>query len=144
MVEICGNFFAILKTPPPVRKNVQQRNLITVVFFGLFFSIPSTIFALPTQLPPSRNSSQPLGYTTGTPPPSPLRCMSSFLSRENGSAVPSLVDSRRIVRTHAARRHPPVQKCSHKKNVPLRDSNSRNRLHLLVVTRLNQCSTYIQ
>ena len=46
------------------------------------FFIPSTAFALVPQLPRFRNSDQPLGHIAGTPPPSPLRSMPSFLSWE--------------------------------------------------------------
>ena len=45
------------------------------------------VFALLLQLPPFRNSDQPLGHTAGTIPSSPLRCIPSFSSREKSSIL---------------------------------------------------------
>ena len=85
------------------------------------------VFALLLQLPPFRNSDQPfepLGHLAGTPPPSPLRrCMPSFLHRGKSSGRSSLVDSRRIVRTHARCFLEPI--FAREKRSPLEGSRTR-------------------
>lgn len=65
--------------------------------FSLFFSIPSTIFDLLLQLRPLRNSD--LGPHSEQS--SPLGCMPSFFLVGRVFAFSCLVDSPRIVRTHA-------------------------------------------
>ena len=73
-------------------------------FFFLFLIIfmPIHILALVSHSLPV--VTQIRGHIAGSPSPSPLRYVPSFLSREEFSAFSSLVDSRRIVPIHAARR----------------------------------------
>ena len=59
------------------------------------------------RLPPFRNSSQPLGHTAGTASPPPFYGARLNFYREKCSVFSYLVDSRRIVHTHAARRYLP-------------------------------------
>ena len=99
------------------------------------FSIPSTLFAPHLQLPPFRNSHKPLGHIAGiSPPPPRYGACRSFSPHEKSSAVSCLVDSRRIVRTHA-RRFLHAISCTRKKkalSVGLELAKSA-----ILVTRLN-------
>ena len=74
----------------------------------LIYSIDSIVCALRLlQVAPLRNSDQPSGYIVGFSPPFPATVRDFKLYREKRSAVCSLVDSRRIVRTHAINRRFP-------------------------------------
>ena len=71
-------------------------------FFFFFLIIPFITFALLSSLPPSRNA-DPGSHSRLFSPPCPLRFVPCIFYRENISALSSLVDSRRIVLTHARR-----------------------------------------
>ena len=69
----------------------------------IFFCIPFIIFALLSPSLPVVRSSDPGSHSElFSPLPTTVRAFISY--REKNSAFPSLVDSRRIVRTHAGRR----------------------------------------
>ena len=68
-------------------------------FIIMIFSIPFIIFALLFSLPPSRNSDP--GSHSSLFPPLPTTVRALHCCREKISALSSLVDSRRIVPTHA-------------------------------------------
>ena len=80
--------------------NHDQIRLPLLFYFFPFFSIPFIIFALLFSLPPSRNSDQGSHSRLFPPPPYYGSCL-AILSRGDFSS--SLVDSRRIVLTHARR-----------------------------------------
>ena len=69
-----------------------------IIFWFHHIYYPCTTLVLPS----SSSITQIRGHIAGPPTPSPPRYMPSFLSRED-SAFSSLVRSRRIVLTHAAR-----------------------------------------
>ena len=88
------------KIPKKDRDAVCGSNNIPLQHF--FFPIPLIILApLSRSLPVV---TQIRGHIAGPPPPSPLRHVPSFLSREEFSIFFPRVDSRRIVPTYAARR----------------------------------------
>ena len=70
-------------------------------FFFFFFPIPFIIFALLFSLPPSR--AQIRGHIAGSSSPLLTTVRALHFIRENISALSSLVDSRRLVLTHARR-----------------------------------------
>ena len=88
----------------------QQPNTIVCIrddhffFFFFFGSIPFIIFALLFSHPPSRNS-EPGSHSreAASFPPLPTMVRAMRFYREKISALSSLVDSRRIVLTHARR-----------------------------------------
>ena len=72
----------------------------------LFFFFPSHLLSSPFYLYPfplSRNSDDPGSHSKLFSPPTHYGSCLSFFYRENISALSSLVDSRRIVLTHARR-----------------------------------------
>ena len=71
-------------------------------FYRGWFSIPLISFALSFSLPPSRNS-DPGGHIAGSSPPLPATVRALQFYREKISTLFSLVDSRRIVPSHARR-----------------------------------------
>ena len=72
--------------------------VLKLLFFGRPIYYPRATLALP----PSSNSDP--GSHNGPSSPLPTTVRASILYRQQDSAFSSLVDSRRIVRTHAARR----------------------------------------
>ena len=70
-------------------------------FILFYFSIPLITFALLFSLPPSRNSDPGSHSRLFSPPHTTVRAL--LFDREKISALSSLVDSRRIVPTHARR-----------------------------------------
>ena len=74
----------------------------------VFCFVPSIIFALLLQLPPFRNSDQPLGHAWQAFLPL-LTTVHAFFCYREKSEFPSLVDACRIVHTHAAIRYPLVE-----------------------------------
>ena len=78
---------------------IKRRRLCFVFVFVLFFPHSFTIFALLSSLPPSRSSDPGSHSRLFFPLPTRVRALHFY--RENISALSSLVDSRRIVPTHA-------------------------------------------
>ena len=97
---------------------------VSIFYFFIFFPISFIIFALLFYLPPSRTSDLGSHSRLFCPPTHYGSCL-AFLSREDFSA--SLVDSRRIVLTHATRSQQLVLFffANKFKISPRRDSNSR-------------------
>ena len=79
------------------------RDYRPTILYALFLLIPSILFTLFLCRSPSLDVTQIRGHKTGSCPPSPLRYALSFY-RGKTSALCPLVDSRRIVRTHAIKR----------------------------------------
>ena len=84
---------------------------LLVVVFKILVYIPLQhyFFFIPFIIPAPLSRSLPVvtqirGHKAGPPPPSPLLHVPSFFHREENPASSSLVDSRRIFPTHAARR----------------------------------------
>ena len=65
--------------------------MLYTLFFPSNLLLSSLYFSRSLQLPPFRNSRQPLGRIAGTPPPSPLRCVpSGCIARRVHKFLPSL------------------------------------------------------
>ena len=101
-IKVSENFWCCL---PSLSRIERRPQLYTWYEFGTqydiyvyIFSIPFIIFALLFSLPPGRNSDP-----GGSSPPLPTAVRALHFYREKISALPSLVDSRRIVLTHARR-----------------------------------------
>ena len=81
----------------------ERGQIAFLVLYQFVFPYPICDPCTTLALPPSNSITQIRGHKAGPPAASPLRHMPKFC-RENSSAFSSLIDSRRIVPTHAARR----------------------------------------
>ena len=77
---------------------LKSTGIFLAAFFGVL-SIPFIVFALLVLLPPRRNSDPESHGRLYSPLPTTVRVL--FFYRAKNSALSSLVDSRRIVPTHA-------------------------------------------
>ena len=112
--QVCF-FFLIFHPIYPKRTRLLHRPRLSCqegMYITLhYFSIPSTstVLSLPyvfsSSLPPFRNSDQPLCHVVGTPLPSPLRCVPSFLYGGKRSAFFFALSTRveSLMRTQARR-----------------------------------------
>ena len=94
----------LIRSPKTKKKCCATQNGLPVafLFFVFCFSIPFTISTLLFPLPPSRNS-DPGSHSRLFSPSTHYGLCLAFLSREYFRSFFTLVDSRRIVLTHATR-----------------------------------------